>query len=192
MVIDNARAPAATPASSPAKRKTMCQSSAPTRSQSGRDMHWLRIDNYLTSTASPAFRRCRACNASMRRASRSARSRPRSTTAEGLNLQVYNRCVGTRFCQSNCPVQSAPFQFLRLCRRRGIQKPRRREREGVFNPDVTVRAPRRDGEMHLLRPAHQRRAAQRRERKPPNPRRRSRYRLPGGLPNARHHLRRPQ
>ena len=48
----------------------------------GRDMHWLRIDDYVVDGRAAAFRRCRACIASTRRASRSVRWRLRSTTAK--------------------------------------------------------------------------------------------------------------
>jgi molybdopterin-containing oxidoreductase family iron-sulfur binding subunit len=52
-------------------------------------------------------------------------------TREGLNAQVYTRCVGTRYCENNCPYHVRRFNFFDW-RRDG------RERLGL-NPDVTVR-----------------------------------------------------
>ena len=51
----------------------------------GRDMHWLRVDEYEKADGrpQPASSRCPACIARRRRASRSARWGPRSTTARG-------------------------------------------------------------------------------------------------------------
>jgi molybdopterin-containing oxidoreductase family iron-sulfur binding subunit len=53
-------------------------------------------------------------------------------TAEGLNAQVYNRCVGTRFCANNCPYTVRIFNWF---------DPQWDEPlDQQLNPDVSVRS----------------------------------------------------
>ena len=51
--------------------------------------------------------------------------------AEGLNVQVYNRCVGTRYCANNCPYQVRVFNWF------DPEWPEPLELQ--LNPDVSIR-----------------------------------------------------
>ncbi len=57
--------------------------------------------------------------------------------SEDLNLQVYNRCVGTRYCANNCPYQARVFNWRDYTDAR--IHPELATLQNQLNPDVTVR-----------------------------------------------------
>jgi MoCo/4Fe-4S cofactor protein with predicted Tat translocation signal len=101
-----------------------------------REMYWIRIDTYYKGPLdNPEFSHmpvpCMQCEHAP-----CELVCPVEATVhdhEGLNLQVYNRCVGTRFCSNNCPYKVRRFNFLWYADYKTPSfKP-------MYNPDVTVR-----------------------------------------------------
>lgn len=101
-----------------------------------REMHWLRIDRYFEGAADdpqsffqPVL--CMHCEQAP-----CENVCPVGATvhdSEGLNVMVYNRCVGTRFCSNNCPYKVRRFNFF------GYARQQHRPPES-WNAEVTVRA----------------------------------------------------
>lgn len=102
----------------------------------GRTMHWIRVDRYW---GEPGLGQgvlfqpvpCMHCeNAPCEPVC------PVGATvhdSEGLNVQVYNRCVGTRYCSNNCPYKVRRFNFLQYSD--AVTESLKAGR----NPEVTVR-----------------------------------------------------
>jgi molybdopterin-containing oxidoreductase family iron-sulfur binding subunit len=126
---------------------------------SSREMHWLRIDRYFKGDAEdPQVKvvhqpmMCVHCeNAPCEQVCPVAAT---MHDTEGLNVMVYNRCIGTRYCSNNCPYKVRRFNYFDWNAHdpRGgyyhIPYPGMPDaeqgsidpiRQMAFNPDVTVR-----------------------------------------------------
>lgn len=109
----------------------------------GRDMHWLRIDSYVRGPQDnpEVLFQPVACMQCDKAPCESVCPTEASVhDGEGLNVQVYNRCIGTRFCQSNCPYKVRRFNFFGYADGQEYGNLGDKLYNAVSNPDVTVRA----------------------------------------------------
>ena len=103
----------------------------------GRTMAWLRIQRSVEPGKTPDQTRvavlpslCQQCDA--------APCEPVCPVyatyhnPEGLNAQVYNRCIGTRYCANNCPYDARTFNWMDHVFEEPLQM--------QLNPDVSVRS----------------------------------------------------
>jgi molybdopterin-containing oxidoreductase family iron-sulfur binding subunit len=108
----------------------------PEAAAEGRSMAWIRVERYLGDAPGGELdvrllpMLCQQCA--------SAPCEPVCPvyatyhTADGLSAQVYNRCIGARYCSNNCPYKARTFNW------REPRFPAPLEQQ--LNPDVTVRS----------------------------------------------------
>jgi molybdopterin-containing oxidoreductase family iron-sulfur binding subunit len=102
----------------------------------GREMHWIRVDRYYDGEAANPASYSQPVPCMMCEHAPCEVVCPVDATvhnAEGLNVQVYNRCVGTRFCSNNCPYKVRRFNFMQYADKTTPQY------MAMRNPEVTVR-----------------------------------------------------
>jgi molybdopterin-containing oxidoreductase family iron-sulfur binding subunit len=113
----------------------------------GREMNWLRLERYFEGADDGRFTEdfesrfvpmlCQHCG--------NAPCEPVCPVyatyhaPDGLNVQVYNRCVGTRYCSNNCPYKVRYFNWFGYGEEDRKQYAFPEPLNWQLNPDVTVR-----------------------------------------------------
>ncbi len=106
----------------------------PVAAAAGRVMDWLRIDRFYHGSFPHVHvdfvpMLCQQCGAAPCESVCPVFAAVH--THDGLNGQIYNRCVGTRVCANNCPYHVRMFNF--------VQPEWPEPMHLMLNPDVTVR-----------------------------------------------------
>ncbi|RZT97099.1 quinol:cytochrome c oxidoreductase iron-sulfur protein precursor [Ancylomarina subtilis] len=114
------------------------------------EMSWIRIDRYFSGNEDkpkvvfqPVM--CQHCdNAPCENVCPVAAT---NHSREGLNQMIYNRCIGTRYCNNNCPYKVRRFNWFDFTGADSIPNNRHDVtdmtldlKRMVLNPDVTIRA----------------------------------------------------
>ncbi len=100
----------------------------------GRAIHWIRVERYWEGEF-PDVRvkflpvLCQQCDAAP--CEPVCPTYASHHTSEGLNAQVYNRCIGTRYCANACPYNVRFFNFFNPVWDKPLDL--------QLNPDVSVR-----------------------------------------------------
>jgi molybdopterin-containing oxidoreductase family iron-sulfur binding subunit len=112
--------------------------------RNGREMAWIRIDRFEEKLAPGASdvrfipMMCQHCGDAP--CEMVCPVYATYHTPEGLNGQVYNRCVGTRYCSNNCPYKVRAFNWFEYSAPEKVTFAFPEPLNWQLNPDVTVRS----------------------------------------------------
>ncbi|TMQ59578.1 MAG: 4Fe-4S dicluster domain-containing protein [Candidatus Eisenbacteria bacterium] len=122
----------------------------PEQVKRGREMAWIRIERYEEKLAAPSGTQAAANDVRfVPMMCQHCTSAPCETVCpvyatyhnpEGLNAQIYNRCVGTRYCSNNCPYKVRAFNFFDYAAPEKETFAFPEPLNWQLNPDVTVRS----------------------------------------------------
>ena len=102
----------------------------------GRAMHWLRVDHYAEGPPDAPqnlFQPVPCMHCENAPCEMGCPVNATVHSPDGLNLQVYNRCIGTRTCSAFCPYKVRHFNWFDYTRKDPPQV------RAMRNPEVTVR-----------------------------------------------------
>ncbi|HEX7455673.1 MAG TPA: 4Fe-4S dicluster domain-containing protein [Gallionella sp.] len=113
------------------------------RFQHGQQMHWMRIERYWEEDGrefpDQGFQflpmMCQQCEAAP--CETVCPVAATNHTADGLNSQIYNRCIGSRYCSANCPFKVRYFNWYDYPTDDNAWPA---EMSQQLNPDVSVRS----------------------------------------------------
>jgi molybdopterin-containing oxidoreductase family iron-sulfur binding subunit len=116
----------------------------PELAKRGREMHWLRIDRFVERLEPGKVdvrnlpMMCQHCGDAPCEIVCPVYATYHNP--EGLNAQVYNRCVGTRYCSNNCPYKVRSFNWFDYSAPEKATFAFPEPLNWQLNPDVTVRS----------------------------------------------------
>jgi Fe-S-cluster-containing dehydrogenase component len=105
--------------------------------EQGRNMHWMNILKYNSEENKTNFlpMLCQHCDDAPCESVCPVAAT--SNSKEGLNQQVYNRCIGTRFCASACPYKVRKFNFGEYAKQNPVTNTDFKKL--ILNPEVYIR-----------------------------------------------------
>ncbi|MFA6971475.1 MAG: 4Fe-4S dicluster domain-containing protein [Gallionella sp.] len=113
------------------------------RFEHGQQMHWMRVERYWDEDGrefpDQGFQflpmMCQQCEAAP--CETVCPVAATNHTADGLNSQIYNRCIGSRYCSANCPFKVRYFNWYDYPTDEMVWPA---EMTQQMNPDVSIRS----------------------------------------------------